>query len=195
MLEIADEVVLDLEIALVHRRDERQLVHVGQRRPRRGFLDVAIIVAVAEAGDLGEVLALCDVADREIVVLGGDEIDRLGLLDAPLRIDGDVGANQSDLELRVDVLERARRRDVGGEGRRRRMHDDEVEVFRLRHDLVERDAVRRRVDQFGIRHHGGKLGEPGRIPMRLDLALGLIARPGAAVEALEGGSLKKERTH
>src|ERR671929_14975 len=40
-----------------------------------------------------------------------------------------------------------------------------------------------------------RLRLPGRVPEGLDLALGLVARPGAAVEAVEGRSLQKQSSH
>ena len=45
------------------------------------------------------------------------------------------------------------------------------------------------------RHHRGGLGQPGRKPERLDLALHLVARAGAAVIAVEGRGLQEKRLH
>ena len=68
-----------------------------------------------------------------------------------------------------------------------------VEIFRLRDDFGQCDPVRRRIDQLGVLDQRRRLGEPGRKPERFDLALRLIARAGAAVEAVEGRRLKKQR--
>ena len=46
--------------------------------------------------------------------------------------------------------------------------------------------MRRRVDQAAVFDKGRRLREPGRIPERLDLPFGLIARTGAAIETIEG---------
>ena len=100
VLEIADEILVDVEVALVDRRDERQVVHVGQRRSRLRLLNDAVLVAIAEAGDVGERLAFGDLAHREIVVLRRDEIDRVRLLQALARRDRDIGADKADLDRR-----------------------------------------------------------------------------------------------
>jgi len=75
------------------------------------------------------------------------------------------------------------------------MQDGEVEITRLPDDCVAFDLMRRRVDQFGIRHHGRELREPGRIPVRFDFPLRLVARAGASVETLERGRLQKQGAH
>ena len=44
-----------------------------------------------------------------------------------------------------------------------------------------------RVRPARIRNHGGGLSKPSRIPEGLDLALHLVARPGAAIRLIVGG--------
>ncbi len=53
------------------------------------------------------------------------------------------------------------------------MRHDEIEILRLRDHFGERGFVRRRIDQLGVLHQRRGLGEPGGIPERFDLALGL----------------------
>ena len=72
------------------------------------------------------------------------------------------------------------------------MGHDQVEILGLADDLGERCLVRRRVDQLGILDQRGGLGQPGRIPEGLDLALGLVARARAAIETIKGRSLEKK---
>src|SRR5262249_57037217 len=52
-----------------------------------------------------------------------------------------------------------------------------------------------RVDELGPFDEGGGLGEPRRVPERLDFAAHLIARAGTPVEAVEGRRLQKQRPH
>ena len=73
------------------------------------------------------------------------------------------------------------------------MHHAELVGPGERAHIVEREAVGRRVDQAGARHERGRLGEPGRIPERSDLAPSLVPRAGAPVEAVEGGRVQEER--
>ena len=64
-----------------------------------------------------------------------------------------------------------------------------------RQDLIELEPRRRSVDQLAVGQEGRRLGEPGRVPERADLAFGLIARTGAAVEAVEGRRVQEEGLH
>src|SRR6266436_2962754 len=49
------------------------------------------------------------------------------------------------------------------------------------------------IDEARAGDHGGGLREPRRVPERADLAPRLVARAGAAVEALIGGRVQEER--
>src|SRR5260370_34775193 len=75
------------------------------------------------------------------------------------------------------------------------MNDDELVILGEGQDLLELDAGRRRVDQLAARDERRRLGEPRRIPEGTDLPPRLIARPGAAVEAVEGWWLQEQRLH
>src|SRR5579875_2751997 len=66
MLQIADEVVLDLQVALIDLGDERQLIHVLKGRALAIVDDVARGVAIAEAVDSVPRLAVGNFLDREI---------------------------------------------------------------------------------------------------------------------------------
>ncbi len=65
----------------------------------------------------------------------------------------------------------------------------------LRGDGSKLDARGRRVDQLAAGHERGRLREPGRIPEGADLSPRLVAGPGPAVEAVEGGWMQKQRLH
>ena len=75
VLEIADEIVLDLEVALVDLADERQLVHVLQHRTLRIVDDHALGVPVAHAVNARERPTVRDFLDREVELVASDEID------------------------------------------------------------------------------------------------------------------------
>ena len=61
--------------------------------------------------------------------------------------------------------------------------------------LFDIDVMRRAIHQFRVRHQRGWLGQPGRIPKAGDFAPRLVARTGAAIEAVEGGRTEEERFH
>ena len=61
------------------------------------------------------------------------------------------------------------------------MDDDVVEIPGLGQAALEVDFMRRTIQQLAAGHERGGLGQPGRVPIAGDLALGLVARAGAAV--------------
>ncbi len=65
---------------------------------------------------------------------------------------------------------------------------------RLAHHVGKGNAMRDRIDQLAVGHHGG-LGEPSRILERADFAAGLVTRTGAAVEAVKRRSPQEQRAH
>ena len=67
--------MVDVEIALVDRRHERQLVHVVQDFAIGIMDDDAFGVAIGDALDVRPVAAVGDFLDGEIEFVAGDEID------------------------------------------------------------------------------------------------------------------------
>ena len=79
VLEIADEVVFDLEVALVDGRDERQKIHVFEHGPLGVADDDAGLVAPSQTGYGREVPSLRDLFDGEVEFVARDKIhDRRG---------------------------------------------------------------------------------------------------------------------
>src|ERR1700692_967718 len=73
MFQVTDEIVFDLQVALVNGRDERQLVHVLENRP--GFIvhDPAIGLTKAQAGNRGQRQAPGDVTAGKDEHLAGHQ--------------------------------------------------------------------------------------------------------------------------
>ncbi len=126
-----------------------------------------------------------DLLYGEVELLACNEVDRRGGVEALFRLDRDFGADQADLQPRVFVLQRFGDFDIGGEGGRRGVDHRQLVAAGQRQYLIELEPGRRSVDQSAARNQGSRLGQPGRVPERADLALGLVARSGAAVEAVE----------
>src|SRR5262249_14602263 len=145
----------------------------------------AVRRAVGEPRDAAQLAAFRHFLDGEIEFVSGDEIDRVTRPQAALRVDRDLGADESDHETRIDLLQSTRGRNVGRERWRRGMHHDEVANASLRRDVVEGQAMRWRVDELRAFHHRSRLGEPSRVPERPNLAPVLIAGSGSAIETLE----------
>jgi len=195
MLEIADEIILDPEVALVDRRHERQRVHILQNRPRLVVNDASIGISIRQAGNPIPVAALGDLLDREIEFVARDEVDGSRRAQASRRIDGDLGADQAGLQAGVDGFQRLDGLDVGRKRRRRRMQHGEIEVECSRGDVGELQAMRGSIDQCAAFDQCGRLREPRRIPERANLATRLVARPGAAVETFERRRLQEKSAH
>src|SRR5262249_56857222 len=97
MLQIAAEIILDDEIALVDRRDEGQIVHVLQYRAVFVMHEDAISVAPREPSDAVEVATLGNIFDGEIELVASGEIDRRRGLHTRLRPDRDLRPDHADL--------------------------------------------------------------------------------------------------
>ena len=63
----------------------------------------------------------------------------------------------------------------------------------MREALVHADVVRRAVEQLASGHQRGGLRQPGGIPEAGDFAPRLVARAGAAVEAVKGRRREEKR--
>src|SRR6266852_2861475 len=195
VLQIADEIILDLEIAPVDLGHERQLVHILEHRPGPVVGDRPTAIAIAQPVDIGESAALGDLLDREVEFLAGDEINRARRGQAGFRLDRDLGADEADREPRVGILQGLGNLDIAGEGRGRGMQHRELVIAGERQHIGEAQPRRRGVDQLAAGDQRRRLGEPGRVPERADLPLCLIARPRPAVEPVERWRVEKQGLH
>ena len=183
--QIADEIILDPEIAVIDVGDERKLVHVLEHGPLAVMDDLAGGIAIAQAVDRLPGLTLGDLFDGEIELVARDKVEHRRGGEALLRLDSHFGADEADLEFRVTRLHRLRDLHVVREGRRRGVHHHQFIILGERQNLLHRRAGRRRIDQPAAGHQRRGLRQPGRIPEGADFAARLVARAGAAIEALE----------
>ncbi len=192
VLQVADEVVVDLQVALVDRRHEGQLVHVLDHRALPVVFERAVRQAVGQAQDVLERLARGHVLAGVVELLAADEVDGLARAQRAARIDRGLGADHADHHIRLALLQFLGELGVGGERGRAGVDDDQFIVSGDIQRLLHGQAVGRCVEHPAARHQRGGLRQPGRVPERLDLALGLIARARAAVEAVEGRGLEEK---
>ena len=141
-------VVLEVvEVALVYLGDEGERVELlGGERRRLLVVHHRAVLAVADALHVREGAAFRDRHHRQVELLAGDEVDDRRATQRLLRHGGDVAAHEADRDAGLGVLDRLRRAHVGAEGGRARVHDDQVEVTRDADRLLERDVVRRGVE-------------------------------------------------
>ncbi|ETN72374.1 hypothetical protein NECAME_18895 [Necator americanus] len=125
MLEITAEVMLGREIALVDRRDERELIHVFEYRPGVVVHDAAVGQPVAQAKDRFERHTLGDLETREIEFFPAHEIERLARGQRTMRIDRHLRADHADEDRAPAPLQMLAELDVALERRRTRVNDNE----------------------------------------------------------------------
>ena len=136
MEQVADEVLLDHEVALIHVHHEGQGVHVLEGRAL-GRPPEAIAVAVAEPAHRAERAALRDLLDGEVEVRPRHELDGRGRRQRRFPMHGHVRAHEADAQARVRRPHGFRHAEVAGEGRRARVEHGQFVVRREGHDVVD----------------------------------------------------------
>ena len=114
MPQIADKIIVDIEIAFIDRRDKRQVVHIFQDRALVVMNNDPGRISIRQAGDLAPGPVFRHLLDGEIELVARDKIDRRRCFQAAVGIDRDLGADEPDLEARVHRLQRLDGRDVRG---------------------------------------------------------------------------------
>ncbi len=152
----------------------------------------AVGVAVADAEDLVERLAVGELDDGEIELAAADEVDGGALVEGAVGVGGDRGADEGDLDGRVGLLDGLGERVVAGPADGRGEEHQELVAFGDLDGLFGRDVVRRGVEKAGALEHAGGVGEPDGIPVGLDLADGGPAGACAAIEVFKGGRIEEQ---
>jgi hypothetical protein len=185
VLQVADKVVLDLEVALVDGRNEGQPIHVLDHRARRVVNDAAVRRPIAQSHDFGVRPVLRDLDAGVVEFLAAAPIDGRRAGQGAGGIDSHFGADHADLDFRVLLFQKRRELRVRRERRRTRMNHNRFIIRSNGERLVDGQPIGGRIDEPASRHHRGRLRQPGRIPERLDFPFRLIAGTGAAVETVE----------
>ncbi len=191
MQERADEIILRHQVALVDRRHVGQLVHIVED----GAVAITDGLAATLPGDavsVGERPAIGDFLDGEVELAAGDKVDGVGRKGRCFGRDGHMRTDKPDQQGRVLAFQRFGDLHVGMEGRRAGVQHQQLILARQWADIVERQAARGCIDEAAAGHQGCGLRQPCWIPEGADLALGLIARAGAAIEAVEEGGFRNK---
>ena len=163
MLQIADKIVFDRQIALIHVHDERQTVHILNRRPGRGEGD-APIVAVRQTANIFQRLARCNVGANVIKLSDRNPIHRRRGIHRLHRQDAYVRADHADHDLGIYFLQVRGKFRVVCKGRRARVQHRQFVVLCQGSHLLDRQAIRGSIDKLATGDHGRGLRQPGRIP-------------------------------
>src|SRR5262245_30056881 len=94
-------------------------------------------------------------------------------------------ADEAKQKFRVCVLQSLGNLHVIAKRRRAGVQHGQLVVGGHWQDIVERQSPRGRIDQTAAGHQRRGLGEPSRIPKRTNLALRLVTRSRASIEAFE----------
>ena len=185
MQQVADEILFDLQVALIDIRHPRQRVHVLNHLALGVVFDFPVAVFVRQTGDGGKVAAFGDFLAGEIEFLAPNPVNRRRGLERFRRQHHRMRADEADF--RVGLLRLDGLGDLAIIFQRRRggVDDDVIEIYRDGETFREVNIVRRAVEQPGIWRERGWLREPRRIPIAGHFAPRLIPRAGAAVKAVK----------
>ena len=114
------------------------------------------------------------------------------LVQRAVGIGGHRRADKGDANGRIRRLDGFGKALVALPSHRGSKQHQELVVFADLDRLLGGDVVGRRVEQPRTLKQAGRIGEPDRVPVGLDLACGRPARTGAAVEVLEGRRVEEE---
>ena len=195
MQQVAIIVLADVEKFVVRREHARHRIPIGDVGALGVLHDRSVRIAVGQPDDRVPRPAFRKLQARVVEVVATDEVDHRVQLERLLRQHRDVRADEPDLRVRIRLFDAARALDVVGQRRGARVHDDQVVPGSNFQDVVRAEAVRRRIHQGAPRDEGRRLGQPGRIPERRDLAFRLITRSRTAVEDDERRRAQKHSLH
>ena len=168
MLEIADEIVLDLQVALVDRRDEGQRVHVLEDRPRPRCGGWRRRRRASDSPTMSvQILAVGDFLDGEIEFIAGDEIERRARLSGcRRRSTATLAPIRPTLSFGLAALSASMHFTSEAKDGAEVCRTDQIEILGLRDDLGELVLCGGASISLAVLDQRGGLGQPGRIPER-----------------------------
>jgi hypothetical protein len=181
-----------VDIALVDVNHVGQGVEVVNGRTVGVVNHRAVGAAIGRAEDLAQRFTV-GVLDRGVIELAAhDEVDGFAVGERLLGQRGHVWADEAHLQIRIRFFHARGQLDVAGEaGRAGEQHQEPVVLADL-DGLFRADVMRRSVEHAGTFQHAGRIGQPHRVPVGLNLASSRPTRTGAAVVILERGWIQKE---
>ena len=193
MQQIPDVVFVDVQVSGIRGQHAWHLIPVGNQFAVLVALDDAVAVAVRQARDGTPVAVFGQFLAGVVELVTAHEINDLVFAQGLFGQHGNVRPDKPDLNIRVLLFEAAGAGHVVLQAGRTGVHDDQFVIFGDGKDFGVGLVVRGRVYEFAAGDEGGGLRQPGGIPIRRDLALGLVARTGSAVEAVKRGRAEEKR--
>ena len=137
------------------------------------------------AVDAARIAAFRDLLDGEVELVAGDEIElRRTPRGCSFGIDRDLGADHADLEIGIELLQRLDGLHVGRKRRRRGVQHESSQCCASGATSAKPSRCGGASISLEPSTKRGRLGQPGRIPERMHLTTHLVARAGAAIEAV-----------
>ena len=185
-------ITLDLQIALVDFRRERQSIQLSgvQLRTRRVVDDFAVL-PIADPQNFAGRLSLREFDNGMIELPLRDEIDVFAGVQRLFRLVVTVGTHEGDFEVRLRLLDLANQLDVASEAHGGGEEDQKFVVFRNFNRLLPIHLMRRGVEKTAAGEHSSGIGEPDRVPVGLYLTGRGPPRAGSAVEVFEAGWIQQ----
>ena len=196
VLAVGAVVLLVVEVARVDVGRERQGVQLlGGERLGLVVLLVDPVLEVTDAGDVTVLPALGDPDDRHVELFPRDVVDDAAVAEGLLGTRRHVAPDETDHRVGLRGLEGLGRPDVGPERGGARVQDYVVVILRNSHHVVDRQVLRRGVEQPGAGEHAGRVRKPRGVPEGPHLTLRLVASACAPVEVVVRGWVQEQRPH
>ena len=163
-------IALDLQVALVNVRRERQRIQLFgvQLRALRVVNDLAVF-AVADALNLAERLPVRVFHHRVIELPARHKINVFAGHHRFVRLDVPVRPHERNLHARVGFFDLADEPDVALEANRGSEENQKLIVLANLDGLLPIDFVGRSIEQPAAGNHPGRIRQPNWIPIRLNL--------------------------
>ena len=174
-----------VEIVFVNFGDERQLVEflIGELRAVGVVMNCAVF-AIRDSAYLAPVPALRHFDHRVVELASPGDVNCGRDLERFLGLRCGMTADEGNDAVGIGGLDRFGRARVHPQRRSRSVEHHEVVILRFRDRAFEVVTMRWSVEQARSRNHSGRVGQPGGIPERPDLARRLVARSRTTVKVV-----------
>ncbi len=180
-----------VHVALVDLRRPRHGIQVFDLRAV-GVVQHLAVLLVADAENLAERFAVGVLHDGIIEFATADEVQRRTLVQCAVGIGGHRRSDERDADRRIRRLDGLGKPLVALPSHRGSEEHKELVALADLDGLLGGDVVGRCVEHPRTLKQAGRIGEPDRVPVGLDLACRRPTRAGAAVEVLKGGRVEED---
>ena len=157
-----------------------------------GIVNDLAVFLVADAEDLVQRLALRELDDRIVELAAADEVENGALIEGAVGVGGDRRPDKGDADRRIGRFDGFGKALVAFPAHGGCEQHQELVVLADLDGFLGGDVVGRRIEQARTLKQAGRIGEPDRVPVGLNLACRRPARTCAAVEVFERRRVEEE---